>query len=138
MPQRLADLTLRMSQEISSIEALGAREIAEVEHERDRALMDMVPGRDILGRYHKALERAKHGQWTAVQEADDRRSLEVANAEERRRERIAREELSYREALAAGLSKKNEAIRKAKGKWKQSIEKAGEQPLSDQRRLRQA
>lgn len=138
MPDTLADLTLRLSQEISSIEALGARELAEAERERDRALLEVAPAQAILTRFHKALEKAKQDQIAAAQEADDRRHREVEDAEEKRRERLAREELSLREARRTALAKKNETARKANTKWKLAVDTARREPLSDQRRLRLA
>ena len=138
MSETLADMTLRLSQEISSIEALGARELAEAERERDRALLALEPAQSILSRFHKALEKAKQAQIAAVQEADDRRNLEIEEAEEKRRGKLAREEQSLREDRRVALSKKNEASRKADAKWRQAIEKAKTEPLSEQRQLRLA
>ena len=138
MPETLADLTLRLSQEISSLEALGARELAEAERERDRALLEMGPAQAILSRFHKALEKAKQDQIAAVQEADDRRNREIDEAEEERRGKLAREELALREVRRTTLAKKNEAARKANVKWKQAVDKARADPLSEHRRLRLA
>ncbi len=138
MPETLADQTLRLSQEISSLEALGARELAEAERERDRALLEVGPAQAILTRFHKALEKAKQDQIAALQEADDRRNREIEDAEEERRARLAREELSLREARRIALAKKNEAARKANAKWRQAVEKAKSEPLSEQRPLRLA
>ncbi len=138
MPETLADLTLRLSQEISSLEALGARELADAERERDRALLAFLPAQAILGRFHKALEKAKASQLAAVQEADDRRNREIEDAEEERRGKLAREEQSLRETRRITLAKKNEAVRKANVKWRQAVEKARAEPLSEQRRLRLA
>jgi colicin import membrane protein len=138
MPETLADLTLRLSQEISSIEALGARELAEAERERDRALLEVEPARAILSRFHKALEKAKQDQIEAAQEADDRRHREIQDAEAERREKLAREELSQRDARGTALERKNEATRKANAKWKLAVDKAKGEPLSEQRRLRLA
>jgi hypothetical protein len=138
MPETLADLTLRLSQEISSIEALGARELAEAERERDRVLLEVGPAQAILTRFHKALEKAKQDQLAAVEEADDRRNREIENAEEARRLKLAREESSLREARRIALAKKNESARKANAKWKQAVDRARSEPLSEQRRMRLA
>ena len=138
MPETLADLTLRLSQELSSIEALGAREFADAERERDNALLGLGPAQTILSRFHKALEKAKQDQISAVQEADERRNREIDDAEEDRRGKLAREEDSLREVRRVALSRKNEAARKANGKWRQAVDKARVEPLSEQRRLRLA
>jgi hypothetical protein len=138
MPETLADLTLRLSQEISSLEELGARELAEAERERDRALLGIAPAQTILSRFHKALEKAKQDQMAALQEADDRRNLDIDEAEERRRGKLAREEIALREMRRTALAKKDEAARKANSKWKQAVDKARAEPLSEQRRLRLA
>ncbi|HEY7820228.1 MAG TPA: hypothetical protein VIG29_18540 [Vicinamibacteria bacterium] len=138
MPETLADLTLKLSQEISSLEALGARELAEAERDRDKALLELAPAQAILTRYHRALEKAKQDQIAAVQEADERRSREIDDAEEERRGKLAREESSLREVRRVALARKNEAARKANGKWRQAVDKARAEPLSEQRRLRLA
>lgn len=138
MPETLADLTLRLSQEISSIEALAARELAEAERGRDSALLEAGPARAILTRFHQALEKAKQDQIAAAQEADDRCDREIEQAEEKRREKLAREELTLGEARREALARKNEAARKANAKWKQAVDKARSEPLSEQRRLRLA
>jgi hypothetical protein len=138
MPERLADLTLRLSQEISSLEALGARELAEAERARDKALLELGSAHAILSRFHKALEKAKLDQIAAVQDADDRRNREIDDAEEERRGKLAREEHSLRELRGEALSRKNEAARKANAKWRQAVEKLRNEPLSEQRRLRLA
>ena len=109
MPETLADLTLKLSQEISSLEALGARELAEAERERDKALLDIAPAQAILTRYHRALEKAKQDQIAAVQEADERRIREIDDAEEERRAKLAREESSLREVRRVALARKNRA-----------------------------
>jgi hypothetical protein len=138
MPETLADLTLRLSQEISSLEALGARELADAERERDRALLEMGPAQEILSRFHKALERAKQDQIAAMEEADERRHREIDDAEEKRRGKLAREEHSLLEVRRSALSRKNEAARKANVKWQQAVDKSRAEPLSEQRRLRRA
>jgi len=138
MPETLADLTLRLSQEISSLEALGARELGEAERQRDRALIEIGPAQAILTRFHKALEKAKQDQIAAVQETDDRRNRDIDEAEEKRRGKLAREENVLRELRRRALAKKDEAARKANVKWKQAVDKARAEPLSEQRRLRLA
>ncbi len=138
MAETLADMTLKLSQEISSLEALGTRELAEAERERDRALMELGPAQAILTRFHKALEKAKQDQIAAVQETDDRENREIDEAEEKRRSKLTREENALRELRRTALTKKDEAARKANVKWKQAVDKARTEPLSEQRRLRLA
>lgn len=138
MPKTLADLTLRLSQEISEIDARAAREKDEAEQERDARLSSSSGPREVLTRYREALEKAKQIQLRSVQEADDSRDREIRGAEDRRSDALAREELDYRAAREKALSKKNEATGKARTKWEQAVAKVREQPLSDQRRLRRA
>ncbi len=138
MPQTLANLTLQLSQEISALEALTARELADAERERDRALLALPPAQAILGRFHKALEKAKETQMAGVEEADERRNGEIEDAEEKRRVNLVREEQSLREVRRTALARKNESARKAEAKWKQAVDKARDEPLSEQRRLRLA
>jgi hypothetical protein len=138
MPTTLADLTLKLSQEISRLEEVRAREILEAEQELDRALARVAPASDVLRRYQQALEKAKASQIRATEEADEARDREIDDAEEERREALTREEMKYRKARTEAASRKDEASRKAKAKWTQAVDKAREGPLSDQRRQRQA
>lgn len=138
MPKTLADLTLRLSREVSEIDALARREVEEAERRRDARLAAIAPARDVLTRYHKALEKAKQAQMRSVQEADDARDREIRSAADNRSDRLAKEDLHYRAAREKALSKKNEATRKARTKWKRAVDKVREQPLSEQRRLRRA
>jgi hypothetical protein len=138
MPKTLAELTLRLSREISEIDALAAREIEEAERLRDAQLSAIDDARDILTRYHKALEKAKQVQMDSLQETDEARDREVRSAEDKRSDALAREELDYRAASEKALSKKTETARKAQSKWTQAVDKVKEQPLSEQRRLRRS
>lgn len=138
MPKTLADLTLRLSRDISEIDALARREVEEAERQRDAQVSAIATAREILSRYHQALEKAKQVQMRSVQEADDSRDREIRSAEDKRSDALAREDLHYRSAREKALSKKSEATRKARAKWKQSVDKLREQPLSEQRRLRRA
>jgi hypothetical protein len=136
MPERLANLTLRFSQEISSLEALGARELEEAEKTRDAALGALPKVQAILSRFHEAVEKAREDRIEAVEKADSGRDREVDEAEEKRRGRLAREEQALREARRIAFDRKSEATRKARAKWQQAIEKARSEPLSEQRRIR--
>jgi hypothetical protein len=138
MPKTLTDLTLRLSRELSEIDALARREIEDAERERDARLSAIAPARAVLTRYHVALEKAKELQMQSVQDADDARDREIRAAEDERSDALSREELDYRAAREKALTRKNETLRKARAKWKQAIDKLREQPLSEQRRLRRA
>jgi hypothetical protein len=138
MPTTLADLTLKLSRDISSLEETRAREIFEAERERDIALARVAAASAVLNKYQQTLEKAKQSQIRATEEADEARDREIDDAEEERRQALTREELKYRNARTEAVSRKDEASRKARAKWTQAVEKAREGPLSDQRRLRQA
>jgi hypothetical protein len=138
MPETLADMTLKLSQEISSLEALRAREMETAEKERNEALLRIAAAGEVLNRYHRALEKAKQAQIEKTQDADDARHRDVLAAEERRRAELSREELAYRKATEDAAWKKTEASRKAHSKWKSAVDKARSEPLSDQHRLRRA
>jgi hypothetical protein len=138
MPETLADLTLKLSQEISSLEALRAREMAAADKERDAALLSIASANEVLTRYYQALEKAKQAQIRKTQDADDARHREVMAAEEKRRAELAREEISYRRATEEAALDKAEAIRKAQSRWKAAVDKTKSEPLADQHRLRRA
>lgn len=138
MPKTLADLTLRLSREISEIDALAARELEAAERQRDAEISESAAAREVWTRYHNALEKAKQVQMRSVQDADDSRDREIRAAEEKRSDALVREELDYRAAREKALWKKNETTRKAQTKWKQAVDKVRGQPLSEQRRLRRA
>jgi hypothetical protein len=138
MPETLADLTLKLSQEISSLEALRSREMAAAEKERDTALLSIAAANEILTRYYQALEKAKQAQIRKTQEADDARHREVLAAEEKRRTELTREEISYRKATEDAALDKGESIRKAQSRWKAAVDKTRNEPLADQHRLRRA
>jgi hypothetical protein len=125
MPERLAELTLRFSQEVSSLEALAA-------------LAGLPKVQAILGRFHEAVEKAREERLDAVEKADASRDREIDDAEEKRRGRLAREEQALRDGRRAAFDRKSEATRRARAKWQQAIDKARSEPLSEQRRLRRA
>lgn len=134
----LANLTLRMSREISELEARCAREQARAERERDDAFHGLGAARRILTKYYQGLEKAKQGQLREVQAADEARNREIQAAEDKRREQVVREERKHRQARAKALSRRNETVRKAKRKWNEAVRKAKRRALSEQRRARQA
>jgi hypothetical protein len=138
MPKTLADLTLRLSRDISELDALAAREIVEAERQRDTLVSAVAAAREVLTRYHGALERAKQVQMRAVEEGDEARDREVRAAEDKRRDALSREELDYRAARDKALSRKSESTRKAQSKWQQAVDKVTEHPLAEQRQLRRA
>ncbi|HSF17273.1 MAG TPA: hypothetical protein VLK65_17125 [Vicinamibacteria bacterium] len=136
MLESLSDLTLRLSQEISALEANCLRELAAAEKKRDLALLELGSAANVLVRYQKGLEKAKQVQFRAVQAADDARTREIQAAEEDRRERSELDERRHRNARQQALAKRDEAIRKAKAKWELLVDKARSAALAEQRRLR--
>jgi hypothetical protein len=136
LPNTLADLTLRMSREISKLEARCAKELAMAERERDQAFQEIGTAKKTLGSYYGALEKAKQAQLREVQAADEARNREVLAAEKKRREQLVREARKHRAARTKALDRRNASVRKAKRKWAEAVKKVKTRPLSGQRRLR--
>ena len=137
MPKTLSDLTLRLSQELSRLEARCARERAAAERSRDRAILKS-PARKVLTSYRQRLEKAKARQLDAVRDADDARERATRAAEEKRQRELVKEERRNRDARAKAEKKKRDAIAKAEKKRRDAIAKAKKQPLSKQYALRKA
>lgn len=138
MARTLADLTLRLSRELSAHEKRCAKEINEAEKSRDAALMKIGSLETELKRYHQSLSKAKDDQWKAVQKANEIRDREIQTVEDGRWPAMLREERKYRRAKAQALRVKEEDLRKAKKKREQALRKARERPLLQQHALRRA
>ena len=73
--ETLAELTLKLSNELSNIEKRCRSELTGAEKERDRALL-ATGAKSVLSRYHKGLDKAKHAQLQIIEKADDARTRE--------------------------------------------------------------
>ncbi len=138
MSRTLADLTLELSQAISSVEVRCVRETVAAERERDHALLAMGPARKILSQYHKGLQKAKRNQLDSISKADAARRKGIGTAEDKRRQEMTRQERKYRGARKKAEATRSESIRKARSKWRDAVKKVKSRLLTDQRRLRRA
>lgn len=138
MLETLSDLTLRLSEEISALEADCTRDLAEVERRRDVALESLGAASSILARFQRGLERAKQTELEEIQAADDVRTREVLAAEDRRRRDLERDERRHRETRGRALAKRDDAVKKARLRWRESIDRARDLSLSEQRAKRRA
>lgn len=138
MARTLAELTLKLSQDLALLEERCTRQMDELGEARDAALMEIGSAEKILKRYNRGLEKAKAAQLGAVQEANEIRDKEIRNAEDKRRREVTKEERKHREAKNRASRKCQLALRKAKATWKARIEKVRRQPLPEQRALRKA
>jgi hypothetical protein len=136
--RRLADLTLRLTRELSALEARCAKERDEAEKSRDRALMKFDSAQGILKRYQQGLAKAKDAQLKSIQKANDIRDKEIRSAEDHRTPALAARERKYRQAKVKAMRKREEAIRKAKAKRKAALAKARGRPLPEQRAILKA
>ena len=84
MARTLADLTLRLTRELSMLQARCAKEVDQVERSRDRALAKIGSLEGALKRYDAGLAKAKETQWKAAQKANDIRDKETSASEEAR------------------------------------------------------
>lgn len=135
--ETLADLTLKLSTELTRLEKRCRRELTAAEKERDRALL-ATGGKTILTRYHKDLAKAKQTELETIDEADDARRREVLAAEDKRARELLKEERKYRASRSKALAKKRDADRRARSKWRALISAARREPLVKQRARRRA
>ena len=135
--KKLADLTLKLSSELSRLEKRCRRELASADRDRDRALV-AGGAKSILSRYHKDLDEAKQSQLRSVETADAVRGREVLRAENKRRGDLLKEERKHRAARKKAADKKRDQTRKAEKKWRDAVSKARRTPLTGQRALRKA
>lgn len=136
MAKTLANLTLQLSREIERLETRCGVDLSKADRERDRVLLAMGQAKQILQRYHKAIDDAKQKQLHTLQEADLAREKEVVAAEEKRRNDLLKRERSYVAARKKATVKRRNAIATARKKWKEALAKATSRPLPDQRQLR--
>jgi hypothetical protein len=134
----LAELTLKLSHDLSLLEEGCSRQMDELGEARDAALMEIGPAERILKSYNRGLEKAKAAQLAAVQEANEIRDKEIQTAEDKRRREVTAAERKHRETKNRAYRKCRLALRKAKATWKATIEKVRRQPLPEQRILRKA
>ncbi len=138
MARTLAELTLKLSQDLSRLEEECAKQMDELGEARDVALMEISSAEKALKSYNRGLEKAKAAQLTAVQEANKIRDKEIRTAEDKRRREITLEERRNREAKNRAFRKRQLALRKAKAAWKAAIKRIRARPLYEQRALRKS
>jgi hypothetical protein len=135
--ETLANLTLKLSNELNRIEKRCRSDLAIAESARDGALL-ATGASSILGRYHKGLDKAKQAQLQTVEKADEARNRDVLAAEDKRRSALVNQERKYRAARTKALGKKLGATRKAKSAWRDAVAKAKREAITRQRTLRKA
>ena len=138
MGRTLADLTLKLTRELSALEARCAKEVDEAEKSRDAALTKIGFLDDALKRYHQGLSKAKHDQWRSVQKANDIRDREIQAAQDTRQPALLRQERKHRGAMARALRAREDALRAAKKKRDAALRKARDRPLLQHHSLRKA
>ena len=138
MARTLADLTLKLTRELSAHERRCAKEVDEAEKSRDAALKKIGSLETELKRYHQGLSKAKDDQWKAVQKANEIRDREMQTIEDGRWPAMLREERKHRRAKAQALRVKEDALRNAKKKREAALRKARERPLWEHYGLRKA
>ena len=84
MARTLADLTLKLSQDLSDLEDRSTRKMDEVEAARDGALLEISPARKALEDRNRCLAKVKATQLKDVQKANEIRDKEIRSAEEKR------------------------------------------------------
>jgi hypothetical protein len=134
----LAELTLKLSQDLSRLEEEGAKQMNELGEARDVALMEIRSAEKALKSYNRGLEKAKATQLKSVQAANKIRDKEIRTAEDKRRLLLTLEERRHREAKNRAFRKRQETLRKAKAVWKKAIERIRTRPLFEQRALRKS
>jgi hypothetical protein len=134
----LADLTLKLSRDLSALEASCTKRLDEIQESRDVALMEIPFARKILKSYNKGLAKAKAAQLRAVEDANKIRDNEIRSAEQKRRSAATVMEQQYRQDKDKAFRTRQLGLKKAKQKWKADLEKIRRRPLSEQRALRKA
>ena len=138
MARTLADLTLKLTRELSALEARCAKEVEQVERTRDGALAKIGSLEGALKRYDAGLAKAKQTQWKAVHKANESRDRATRAAEAARRPNMSKRERAYRKAKAWALRDRDIALRNAKAIRQTARRKTRGRPLSQHRAIRRA
>ena len=138
MGRTLADLTLKLTRELSALEARCSKEVDEAEKSRDAALGKIGSLETALERYQQGLAKAKDDQWKSVQKANEIRDREIQAAEDARQPALLRQERKYQSARAAALRAREDALLSARKKREAALRQAGEAPLLEQYSRRKA
>ena len=138
MARNLADLTLKLTRELSMLEARCAKEVEQVERTRDGALAKIDSLEATLKRYDAGLAKAKDTQWSAVQKANASRDKAIRVAEATRRPKMSKRERNYRRAKAVALRDRDIALRNAEAIRQTARRKTRGRPLSQHRAIRKA
>jgi len=107
----LADLTLKLTRELSAHEARCAKEVEQAEKSRDAALMKVGSLQSSLKRYHQGLSKAKDDQWKSVQKANEIRDTESHATVEARRQALLLQERKHTRDRAEALQGREDALR---------------------------
>jgi len=134
----LADLTLKLTRELSAHEARCAKEVEQAEKSRDAALMKVGSLQSSLKRYHQGLSKAKDDQWKSVQKANEIRDKESHATAEARRQALLLQERKHARDRAEALQVREDALRLARTKREAALRAARERPLSQHYALRKA
>ena len=138
MGTTLADLTLKLTRGLSSLQARCTKELDQAEKSRAAALTKIGFLDGALKRYHQGLSKAKDSQWKSVQKANEIRDREIQTAEDARQPALLRQERKYRGAMAKALRTREDALRAAKKKREEALRKVRERPLLQHHTLRKA
>ena len=138
MARTLADLTLKLTRELSAHEARCAKEVEQAEKSRDAALVKVGSLQSSLKRYHQGLSKAKDDQWKSVQKANEIRDKESHATAEARRQALLLQERKHARDRAEALQVREDALRLARTKREAALRAARERPLSQHYALRKA
>ena len=138
MARNLADLTLKLTRELSALEARCNREMEQVERTRDVALAKIKSLEGALKGYDDGLTKAKDTQWKAVRKANEGRDRAIRNAEASRRPKMAKRERDYRQAKTVALRDRDIRLRNAETIRQTARRKTKGRPLSQHRAIRRA
>ncbi len=138
MARTLADLTLKLTRELSTLEARCAKEVEQVELTRDVALAKIGSLEGALKRYDAELAKAKETQRKAMQKANEIRDRAIRAAETTRRPKMSKGERRYRQAKTVALRDRDIALRNAEAIRQTARRKTRGRPLSQHRAIRRA
>ena len=138
MARTLADLTLKLSQDLSDLEAGCTRKMDEVEEARDGALIEIGPAKKAIEDRNRSLAKAKATQLKDVQKANEILDKEIRSAEEKRARALTLAERKNRHGRAKAFRDLQATLKQAKAKWKLALENLRRRPLAEHRTIRKA
>lgn len=138
MARTLADLTLKLSRDLSALEAACTKKTDDIERKRDGALMEIGSAQAALQRYNQGLADAKAAQMKAIQSANELRDNEVTAAEQKRQRAAYTAEQKHRRARDQAFRTRQTRLKRAETDWRAELERISRKPLAEQRALRKA